>query len=388
MSPIELQDRDKWISVLTAIPPSSIWTYAQYFLITELADRKWEAEEIYRKQKNESEQNLESLDDLTKTWAKIMLLLSGLFIIILKIFMLAFFYIGFINKNCKEYITQIEKSLKEKADCACKSKKNLRVKTVDEIGAEKGIEYFRDMVDSLLKNSADNIYIKAYINNFLSSVMAIGQRWAVAELNCRATESSQDRAEALWRGGFMIRAFGFGTIKLIRQLLAILAIGMAVPFLINLFAKTPNYSIIANLAQGIGWTAILWAITLALTLFLNDRRMAKIWKRAKLASLLAQKTRSEELIQVFDEVKNAIQNCLTPLINSIEDSILKLLILDNMRQIDELIKREESKLKNFDSEIAMIKQNLKLIEKIKQILDTSSQGDAIEQVTDGITDAF
>ena len=67
---------------------------------------------------------------------------------------------------------------------------------------------------------------------------------------------------------------------------------------------------------------------------------------------------------------------------------MKLLILDNMRQIDELIKREESKLKNFDSEIAMIKQNLKLIEKIKQILDTSSQGDAIEQVTDGITDAF
>ena len=384
MSPIELQDRDKWISVLTAIPPSSIWTYAQYFLITELADRKWEAEEIYRKQKNESEQNLESLDDLTKTWAKIMLLLSGLFIIILKIFMLAFFYIGFINKNCKEYITQIEKSLKEKADCACKSKKNLRVKTVDEILAEKGIEYFRDMVDSLLKNSADNIYIKAYINNFLSSVMAIGQRWAVAELNCRATESSQDRAEALWRGGFMIRAFGFGTIKLIRQLLAILAIGMAVPFLINLFAKTPNYSIITNLAQGIGWTAILWAITLALTLFLNDRRMAKIWKRAKLASLLAQKTRSEELIKVFDEVKNAIQNCLTPLINSIEDSILKLLILDNMRQIDELIKREESKLKNFDSEIAMIKQNLNLIEKIKQILDTSSQGDGIEQLTDGI----
>ena len=59
-----------------------------------------------------------------------------------------------------------------------------------------------------------------------------------------------------------------------------------------------------------------------------------------------------------------------------------------MRQIDELIKREESKLKNFDSEIAMIKQNLNLIEKIKQILDTSSQGDAIEQLTDGITDAF
>ena len=69
--------------------------------------------------------------------------------------MYTFYYIGFIKRSCKEYIAQIEKSLEEKADC-CKSKNSLRIKTVDEVLAEKGIKHFEEMIDSLFKNSADN----------------------------------------------------------------------------------------------------------------------------------------------------------------------------------------------------------------------------------------
>lgn len=384
------QKKGTWEVVLTLVPPSAIWTYAQYFLILELADRKWEADKIYNEQAitaKESERKDDSLDELNKAWSRIMILVLGIITIVLKIVMLLFYFIGFVRKPIKNAIDSIEKAIQKKANNTINLNNCVRIKTMDELVAEKGVKRFECMIHDLHEQFKDNSEVLSYINLFHSSSMAIGQRWAIAELSCRATESSTDRAEALWRGSFMIRAFGFGTIKLIKQLLAILAIGMAVPFLINIFVRnTPNYSVMANLAQGIGWTAIFWAITLALTLYFNDRRMAKIWKRAKVASLMAQRTRSEELIHVFGEVKTAIKNCIVPFLSSVSCPVMRLLIEDNFKEIDAQIKREQKNIFDFNSKIKILEQNLKLTERIKQILDTSSQGDAVEQIGSGIGD--
>lgn len=381
------ESSDRWKEVLKILPPSMIWVYSNYFLILELKDRKVEAEKYFS---NEQKQSYVKggLDEFMQAWKKVEIFFLGFILIALKILFLLFFWLGFVRKSVKKAIFEIEGGISEYAQNFHQRDITNSDETRDETSAKKGVADFENIIKQLKEKFSCDINILSYISKFHSSSQAIGQRWAIAEISCRKAEASADRAEAFWRGGFMIRAFGFGTIKLLRQLLAVLAIGMALPFLLQFTKATPDYSIIKNLAYGIGWTAMLWSITLAITLFLNDRRMSKIWERAKLASLEAKKVRAEELASVFETVKNAVSSCLVDISLPSDKELEKILIADGIQQIKQHILMQERDANRYKEEIERIKTKPSLRSKIKNILDTGSQGDATDQVATGIENIF
>lgn len=260
--------------VIKLLPPSSIWNYAHYYYIIEFIKLRRQPEKT-NEGNLEYKQQLDALEELVNTWAKIKKYFAIILLSLLKIILRFFCLFGLTSKSINKSIKDIENAFDRQAT-NLKNGASLNTKTDDEISAEKAIARFEEKIEKLTKRYEKNDNISSYIDIFYSSVIKFGTQKAKTEIVYLKAKEEKQRSQALWRDSFIIRAFGFGTFKLAKRLLAILAVGMALPFLINLLVKpTPDYSSAESFVHGIGWTAIFWAITLAITLYFNNKRMIK-----------------------------------------------------------------------------------------------------------------
>lgn len=356
--------------VLLELAPSRLRRYARCYMMLELYDRRRELRDEVNREDNAQGEFLLALEREILRFE-----LRGLIVLLAFLAFLnwLFYRLGLVRDITRKKIIQIEQGLDEAAASRHASNRP-KPKSQDEEHADQMLKRFQERIEYLRARHRDKRDILYYIEEIASGALDIGQSWAEGEVEYRRALGRLARAEAAYRSGFLIRAFGFGTVGLVRKLLAVLALGMAVPWLVELFREQQSdFSVLKNLIIGVGWVLLLWGITLTFTLVLNDRRMANIHTRAERGVHEAEKLKAQQLANTWTNVREQLIDNLRAFQIS-EDDVLYPMIQDWLASIEDEVKHLSDVVSEKDNLLNGPPKTLK--EKIASWFDLAFQGDA------------
>jgi len=372
---VNTQDMGIYRQVLTQLPPSTLRELARAYKICELGERKYEKNVLLQPTEGESNLGIAYITAWKQLELRILIFAIG----VLRLLATLLFWIRLLPEKLKEPIKDIEDGIIDASKIVHNPSTIFKNKTPDENAAEEVISNYQQIFNSLVVDFGQNREILSYVTRIRSSSLELGHRWAEVEDRYRRAKAAEDRTESFWRAGFMVRAFGFGTIKLIRGMLVVLAIGMAIPWLLDFFAQQEKtFETTHKILWGIGWTVFLWALTLILTVMLNHRRMTNIWERAHVASMRAELSRATEMSKFFNEHYMIMVGIVSILCPQDNDDPICCLIYDSLKGLKQTAEEHKNKANELEATIKEMTTKLTLRERITRFMDTSSQGDLLD----------
>lgn len=364
--------------VLRYISPAKVMLLARAYMMVELADRRLHQPLLSKERKEDEIINSDDLS-LILAWRRLQFhVVLAVVFVSGAVFQLLYFF-RILPKRLQSPIAEIEAGIQDAAS-AIKNPNSIFVqRTTDELEAQRVISENNELFITFLKKYHDQPAVKAYISHIRERSLDLGQRWAEVEDFYRRAKANEDRTESFLRAGFLVRAFGFGTVQLIRQLLVILIIGMSIPWIAAYFkSKELDYQTLPNIIWGIGWTFLFWAITLGITLFFNDKRMKDTWKRAYLASLRADNVREKELAKLFGDSSKLTYELMMILYPKQENNFESVFVYELIASIAQESRGHYERHLELEKTIEIHTKKLNIREKIARMFDTSAQGDAFD----------
>lgn len=296
-------------AVVELLPPSAIFRKGNIYKILELMDLRRDHEAWEQNVRDDkSQERFELLHRQTAATRAYLLMLC---LILLRACLWGLARAGLVSKIYYDRVTGNQNDSLNIIAGTLEAPPDEFKKQLDELDAERQRESYLALLDRLReKYGVTNHRTLAYIDAHLDASMAIGHKYALAEIQARRKRSEAERDAALFKN--QITSIGalvsFGAFA--KALFVALAIGVGFFFFSNLFqGSTTSKGLTGEEKMLAALLAALIALSLTIMrLFFNVRRMTKVERDTRRRGANARKIDFEERRRVAIETWMAIED--------------------------------------------------------------------------------
>ena len=297
-------------AVVELLPPSAIFRKGNIFKILELMDLRHDHEAWEHSARDDKTQ--EKFEHLHRQAAATRAYILMLCLILLRACLWGLARVGLVSKVYYDRVTGNQNDSLDIIAGTLETRPYEFQKQLDELDAERQRESYLSLLDTLRqKYGQGNLRTLAYIDAHLDASIAIGHKYALAEIQARRKRSEAERDAALFKN--QITSIGamvsFGAFA--KALFVALAVGLGFFFFTQTMkeAETDAKKVSDAFKMLSALTAALIALSLTvMRLFFNIRRMTKVERDTRRRGAHARKNDFEERRRVAIETWMAIED--------------------------------------------------------------------------------